>query len=81
MGVHFYLYSDDVLEVYCPQGSGIAPGQENALCHAVSDADGMFTFKSIPCGNVQVLVDMVVCANLFLLLFKLSSLILSKQLV
>lgn len=51
LGVHIYLYSDDVLEVDCPQGSGNAPGQRKALCHAVSNADGMFMFKSIPCGN------------------------------
>lgn len=51
MGVHVYLYSDDVLEVDCPQGSGIASGMRKALCHAVSDAHGMFVFRSIPCGN------------------------------
>lgn len=51
LGVHIYLYSDDVIEVDCPQGSGNAPEQRKALCHAVSDADGMFTFKSIPCGK------------------------------
>lgn len=51
MGVHFYLFSDDVIEVDCPQGPGNAPGQRKALCHAVSDADGMFIFQAIPCGN------------------------------
>ncbi|KAF3436558.1 hypothetical protein FNV43_RR23650 [Rhamnella rubrinervis] len=51
LGVHIYLSSDDVSEVNCPQGSGSAPGIEKALCHAVSDAQGMFTFKSIPCGS------------------------------
>ncbi|XP_022863174.1 nodal modulator 1-like [Olea europaea var. sylvestris] len=50
LGVHIYLYSEDVLEVNCPHDSGNAPGLGKALCHAVSDADGMFTFKSIPCG-------------------------------
>lgn len=49
--MHIYLYSDDVVEVVCPQGSGDATGQKKPLCHAISDADGMFTFKSIPCGN------------------------------
>lgn len=53
MGVHVYLYSDDVLEVECPQGSGHGPGQRKALCHAVSDADGKFVFKTIPCGKVH----------------------------
>lgn len=51
MGVHFYLYSDDVSEVNCPHDNGNAPGLGKALCHAVSDADGMFTFTSIPCGT------------------------------
>ncbi|XVF72762.1 hypothetical protein PTKIN_Ptkin12aG0146400 [Pterospermum kingtungense] len=55
LGVHIYLYSDDVTEVDCPQGSGNAPGQRKALYHAVSDADGMFTFKSIPCGLYQLI--------------------------
>uniref|UniRef100_A0A5B7C2M8 Putative nodal modulator 1 n=1 Tax=Davidia involucrata TaxID=16924 RepID=A0A5B7C2M8_DAVIN len=55
LGVHMYLYSADVLEVDCPQGSGNAPRQTKALCHAVSDADGMFTFKSIPCGVYELI--------------------------
>ncbi|KAL3827759.1 hypothetical protein ACJIZ3_016561 [Penstemon smallii] len=55
VGVHFYLYSDHVLEVDCPHDSGNAPGLGKALCHAVSDADGMFTFKSIPCGIYKLL--------------------------
>ncbi|KAK9281445.1 hypothetical protein L1049_004347 [Liquidambar formosana] len=55
LGVHIYLYSDDVLEVDCPQGSGNVPGQRKALCHAVSDADGKFTFKSIPCGVYELI--------------------------
>ncbi|KAK8650653.1 hypothetical protein V6N13_140281 [Hibiscus sabdariffa] len=55
LGVHIYLYSDDVIEVDCPQGSGNAPEQRKALCHAVSDADGIFTFKSIPCGLYELI--------------------------
>lgn len=51
LGVHIYLYSDDVIEVDCPQGAGNTPGQRKALCDAVSDADGMFSFKSVPCGK------------------------------
>lgn len=54
LGVHVYLYSDDVPEVECPQGAGHGPGQRKALCHAVSDADGQFTFKSIPCGVYEL---------------------------
>lgn len=56
LGVHFYLYSDDVLEVNCPHDSGNAPGLGKALCHAVSDADGMFRFTSIPCGIFSCLI-------------------------
>ncbi|GMY17071.1 nodal modulator 3 [Fagus crenata] len=55
LGVHIYLYSDDVLEIDCPQGSANAPGQRKALCHAVSDADGLFTFKSVPCGSYELI--------------------------
>ncbi|XP_042053548.1 nodal modulator 1-like [Salvia splendens] len=55
LGVHFYLYSDDVLEVNCPIDSGNAPGLGKALCHAVSDADGMFRFTSIPCGTYKLI--------------------------
>lgn len=55
LGVQIYLYSDDVLEVDCPQGSGNAPGQRKSLCHAVSDANGMFMFKSIPCGRYELI--------------------------
>ncbi|XP_074267787.1 uncharacterized protein LOC141591371 [Silene latifolia] len=54
LGVHIYLYSDDVVEVECPQGAGHGPGIKKALCHAVSDADGKFTFKSIPCGVYEL---------------------------
>ncbi|OVA02510.1 hypothetical protein BVC80_9091g9 [Macleaya cordata] len=55
LGVHIYLYSDDVLEVDCPQGSGNSPRQKSSLCHAISDADGKFTFNSIPCGAYELL--------------------------
>lgn len=51
LGVHIYLYSDDVSEVECLHGPGRGPREGVALCHAVSDADGKFTFNSIPCGN------------------------------
>ncbi|KAM7276017.1 hypothetical protein ACFE04_017883 [Oxalis oulophora] len=54
LGVHVYLHSDDVVEVDCPQGSGDTHGDGKALCHAVSDAEGMFTFKSIPCGTYKL---------------------------
>ncbi|KAF2325064.1 hypothetical protein GH714_022546 [Hevea brasiliensis] len=55
LGVHIYLYSDDVVEVVCPQGYGDSMRQRKPLCHAVSDADGMFTFKSIPCARYELL--------------------------
>ncbi|XP_077219224.1 carbohydrate-binding-like fold isoform X2 [Tasmannia lanceolata] len=55
LGVHLYLYSDDVVKVDCPQGTGSAPRQKNVLCHAVSDAEGKFTFNSIPCGTYELL--------------------------
>ncbi|XP_058077025.1 uncharacterized protein LOC131225505 [Magnolia sinica] len=55
LGVHIYLYSDDVLEVDCPQGTGDSPRQKDALCHVVSDADGKFKFNSIPCGMYELL--------------------------
>lgn len=54
LGVHIYLYSDDVSEVKCPQGAGRGPGNREALCHAVSDADGKITFKSVPCGVYEL---------------------------
>ncbi|KAM0833417.1 hypothetical protein ACQ4PT_064262 [Festuca glaucescens] len=54
LGVHLYLYSNDVKEVPCSQGLGGAP-REGALCHAVSGADGKFSFRSIPCGNYELL--------------------------
>lgn len=55
LGVHIYLYSDDVLEVNCPQGFGDPPGESKALCHATSNADGVFKFKSIPCGVYKLI--------------------------
>lgn len=50
LGVHIYLYSDDVLEVYCPQGVENIPSQKKALCHSTSNAEGKFVFNSLPCG-------------------------------
>ncbi|KAK9086282.1 hypothetical protein Syun_028676 [Stephania yunnanensis] len=55
LGVHFYLYSDDVSEVDCPQGSGNSPWPKSALCHAISDGDGKFKFTSLPCGAYELL--------------------------
>ncbi|CAM0881057.1 unnamed protein product [Alopecurus aequalis] len=54
LGVHLYLYSNEVKEVPCSQGLSGAP-REGALCHAVSGADGKFSFRSIPCGNYELL--------------------------
>ncbi|WJX79873.1 hypothetical protein P8452_62950 [Trifolium repens] len=54
LGVHIFLYSEDVSEIECLQGSANGPRQEAALCHAVSDADGKFTFNSIPCGSYEL---------------------------
>ncbi|CAN8280635.1 unnamed protein product [Cochlearia groenlandica] len=54
LGVHIYLHSDDVSMVDCPQGFGDASGERKPLCHAVSDADGSFSFKSIPCGKYEL---------------------------
>ncbi|XP_020700628.1 nodal modulator 1 [Dendrobium catenatum] len=55
LGVHIYLYSGDVLEVHCPQGVGNPPSENKALCHSISNADGKFTFKSLPCGVYDLL--------------------------
>ncbi|KAI0511559.1 hypothetical protein KFK09_012189 [Dendrobium nobile] len=55
LGVHIYLYSADVLEVHCPQGIGNPPSENKALCHSISNADGKFTFKSLPCGVYDLL--------------------------
>ncbi|WOL10268.1 nodal modulator 1 [Canna indica] len=54
VGVHIYLYSDDVLAVHCPKGSGDGPRQKSALCHAISDAEGKFLFRSLPCGVYEL---------------------------
>ena len=51
LGVHVYLYSNDVTEVPSPQGFGDAH-REGALCHAVSGTDGKFMFRSLPCGKL-----------------------------
>lgn len=73
MGVHVYLYSDDVVEVDCPLGSGNVSGQKKALCHAISDADGKFTFKSIPCGNSIPSVNSVYAyINVYIIASKLK---------
>ncbi|XP_020582694.1 LOW QUALITY PROTEIN: nodal modulator 1-like [Phalaenopsis equestris] len=55
LGVHIYLYSDDVLEVHCPQGVGNPLSQKKALCHSISNSDGKFTFNSLPCGVYDLL--------------------------
>lgn len=58
LGVHIYLHSDDVSMVDCLEDLGNMPGDTSdgaALCHAVTDADGIFTFKSVPCGNSCIL--------------------------
>ncbi|KAK4778645.1 hypothetical protein SAY86_006173 [Trapa natans] len=54
LGVHIYLYSDDVMEVNCPEDSTSLPGDRGALCHTISDADGTFSFKSMPCGTYEL---------------------------
>ncbi|KAG8045309.1 hypothetical protein GUJ93_ZPchr0008g12534 [Zizania palustris] len=54
LGVHLFLYSNDVTEVPCSQNISDAP-REGALCHAVSGADGKFIFRSLPCGNYELL--------------------------
>lgn len=46
-----YLYSDTVSEINCLQNHDNAPGRNDSLCQAISNADGKFTFKSVPCGN------------------------------
>jgi len=61
LGVHIFLYSEDVSEVECLQGSANGPRREVALCHAVSDADGKFAFNSIPCGNFILKDYSLVC--------------------
>ncbi|XP_024394078.1 uncharacterized protein [Physcomitrium patens] len=52
LGVQVYLYSDEVPELFCPQGPGSAtPLSKPALCHAVSDAEGKFSFSGVSCGQ------------------------------
>lgn len=58
LGVHIYLYSDDVTKVDCPKGSKNSPGDlglGEALCHNVTDANGIFSLKSIPCGVYKLI--------------------------
>lgn len=58
LGVHIYLYSDDVTKVDCPKGSKNLPGDlglGEALCHNVTDANGIFSLKSIPCGVYKLI--------------------------
>uniref|UniRef100_A0A7N0VIJ7 Carbohydrate-binding-like fold protein n=1 Tax=Kalanchoe fedtschenkoi TaxID=63787 RepID=A0A7N0VIJ7_KALFE len=54
LGVDVFLYSEDVSEVECPIDTGSAHGQKKALCRSVSDADGIFKFKSLPCGTYEL---------------------------
>ncbi|KAI4319166.1 hypothetical protein MLD38_032798 [Melastoma candidum] len=54
LGVHVYLFSRDDVNVDCPNDPANIPGQGKALCHAISDADGMFTFSGIPCGTYEL---------------------------
>lgn len=55
LGVHIYLFSNDVTNLDCPGGPGNAPDQRQALCQTVSDAEGLFTFKSLPCGVYELI--------------------------
>lgn len=66
LGVHLYLYSDDVHKVNCPQGAVYDPWQKSSLCHAVSDANGKFIFSTVPCGNKSF------DASIFLRLLKMT---------
>lgn len=54
LGVHVYLFSDDVTEVPCAQGAGSLPSSGQALCHVISDANGKFIFSSLPCGKYKL---------------------------
>ncbi|CAM6102957.1 unnamed protein product [Calypogeia fissa] len=55
LGVQFYLYSDDVAAIPCPQGLGTSsPLPKQALCHASSDVEGRFTFSAVPCGKYKL---------------------------
>jgi hypothetical protein len=49
LGVHVYLYSDDVHEENCLQDSRANPWSKKALCYAISDANGKCAFKFISC--------------------------------
>ncbi|RAL42059.1 hypothetical protein DM860_011842 [Cuscuta australis] len=58
LGVHIYLHSDDVSMVDCHDDLGNRPrdpAQGAALCHAATDTDGTFTFKSVPCGLYKLI--------------------------
>lgn len=54
LGVHVYLYSDDVAEVPCVEGLGSSPSPGKPLCHVVSDVNGKFVFSSLPCGKFKL---------------------------
>ncbi|MCO5553061.1 hypothetical protein L7F22_006582 [Adiantum nelumboides] len=54
LGVHVYLFSDDVTEVPCPCTSSNSPSHGEALCHVVSDENGKFVFSSLPCGTYKL---------------------------
>lgn len=70
--MHLYLYSKDVLKLNCPQGSGDAPWQKKALCHAVSDSDGRFGFSSVPCGilDLYIYLDFILVFLFILIHFR-----------
>ncbi|GFZ13809.1 carbohydrate-binding-like fold [Actinidia rufa] len=51
----FFVPGYEIRGSVVAQGSGNAPGQRTALCHAISDAEGMFTFKSIHCGVYELI--------------------------
>ncbi|KAI5421951.1 hypothetical protein KIW84_045414 [Lathyrus oleraceus] len=53
LGVHIFLYSKDVSEIKCLQGSAHGPRQEAAMCHAVTDADEKVTGFSVGGGVVD----------------------------
>ncbi|KAI5060680.1 hypothetical protein GOP47_0025100 [Adiantum capillus-veneris] len=54
LGVHVYLFSDDVTEVPCSCDSGSSSSHGEALCHVVSDKNGKFAFSSLPCGKYKL---------------------------
>ena len=47
LGVHVYLYSNDVAERNCSRSHSSAIGQRKALCDTISNADGMFQVRSL----------------------------------